>query len=617
VLGLGLSLEDAIASAILRAGSVSAGRDGGVVFNLPRRDGPCVLPAVGGVGCQYTPAAGWAQALVYRAQVLGDDACRGSIAVVHGGEASTASNGFWSALNMAATLRLPLLFFVQDNGLGISVPSSLQTPGGNIAANLASFRGLHVIDGGDASPPEAAQLIADAIAHVRSWSGPALLRLRVPRLSGHSGQDTQSYRAAAEIAAAQGADPLQRLRQWVVPRLLDEEAWRAIEQDAEREVLETLACIERRPPPDGTTATRYVFAETSSDGTIELPLQGGQWADGAAPLPATRTASTDGPRINLLTAIRRTLEHELAVNPRVAVFGEDVARKGGVHGATLGLQERFGPDRVFDTSLSEEGIIGRAVGMALAGLVPVPEIQFRKYADPATEQLHDCGMLRWRTANRYAAPIVVRMPGGFGRCGDPWHGQSNEVQFLHAIGWRLAMPATAADAVGLLRTALRGHDPTILFEHRALLDAASARSPYPGEDYVLPFGIARRVRDGRAATIVSWGAMVERCEEAVAASGIDAEILDLRTLSPWDRDAVLASVRCTGRCLVVHEDNLTAGFGAEIAAVVAREAFFSLDAPVERLAMPDVPSPHAPALLAAVLPDAARIAAALGALVEA
>jgi 2-oxoisovalerate dehydrogenase E1 component len=313
----------------------------------------------------------------------------------------------------------------------------------------------------------------------------------------------------------------------------------------------------------------------------------------------------------MLTAIRRTLEHELAINKRVTLFGEDLARKGGVHGATLGLADKFGNERVFDTSLNEEGIIGRAVGMALAGLVPVPEIQFRKYADPATEQLHDCGMLRWRTANRFAAPIIVRMAGGFGKCGDPWHCQVNEAQFVHAVGWRLAVPSTAADAVGLLRDALRGHDPTIFFEHRALLDAASARSPYPGDDYVLPFGRARLVREGRAATIVTWGGMVERCEQAVTESGLDAEILDLRTLSPWDREAVLASVRKSGRCLIVHEDNITAGFGAEIAAVIAKEVFFHLDAPIERLAMPDMPSPHAPVLLEAVLPDAARIAAAL------
>lgn len=617
VMGLGLSLEDAMASALLRAGSISAGRDGGVVFNLPRRDGPCVLPAVGGVGCQYTPAVGWAQSLLYRANVLGDAAARGSIAMVHGGDGSCASNGFWSALNIATTLRLPLLFFIQDNAIGISVPARLQTPDGNIAANLTAFRGLRLIDGGDAAPFEAAALIRDAVAHVRSWAGPTLLRLRVPRLSGHSGQDTQAYRPPAEIAAEACRDPLVRLRAQLVPHTLSEARWSEIEQAAAREVLDTLARVERQPPPEGAGAARYSFAERGADGGIELPRQGGQWADGAPALPQSSTPATDGPRLNMLTAIRRTLEHELAVNPRVSVFGEDVARKGGVHGATLGLAERFGEARVFDTSLNEEGIIGRAVGMAYAGLVPVPEIQFRKYADPATEQLNDCGIVRWRTANRFAAPIIVRMAGGFGKCGDPWHCQVNETQFVHAPGWRLAVPSTAADAVGLLRAALRGHDPTVFFEHRALLDAPAARAPYPGDDYVLPFGQARLVRGGDAATIVTWGAMVERCEQAAKESGIDAAILDLRTLAPWDRAAVLDSVRSTGRCLIVHEDNLTAGFGAEVAAVVAREAFYSLDAPVERLAMPDIPSPHAPELLQAVVPDAGRIAATLRVLVEA
>jgi 2-oxoisovalerate dehydrogenase E1 component len=313
----------------------------------------------------------------------------------------------------------------------------------------------------------------------------------------------------------------------------------------------------------------------------------------------------------MLTAIRRTLEHELEVNPRVVVFGEDVGRKGGVHAATLGLQERFGAERVFDTSLSEEGIIGRAVGLAFAGLMPVPEIQFRKYADPAAEQLNDCGTIRWRTANRFAAPMVVRMPGGFFKCGDPWHSQSNEVQFVHAIGWRVAMPSNAEDAVGLLRSALRGNDPTIFFEHRAMLDSASARRPYPGDEFVVPFGRARRVRVGGALTVVSWGAMVERCEEAIKSSGVDVELLDLRTLMPWDREATIASVCKTGRCLIVHEDNLTAGFGAEIAATLAKEAFFSLDAPIERLAMPDIPSPHNPLLLDAVLPSVEAIAASL------
>jgi 2-oxoisovalerate dehydrogenase E1 component len=241
----------------------------------------------------------------------------------------------------------------------------------------------------------------------------------------------------------------------------------------------------------------------------------------------------------------------------------------------------------------------------------VPEIQFRKYADPAAEQLNDCGTMRWRTANRFAAPMVVRMPGGFFKCGDPWHSQSNEVQFAHAIGWRLAMPSNAEDAVGLLRAALRGNDPTIFFEHRAMLDGAWARRPYPGDDYVLPFGRARCIRAGAELTVICWGAMVERCEQAAADSCIDAEVLDLRTLVPWDREAVLQSVAKTHRCLIVHEDNLSAGFGAEVAATVAREAFYELDAPIERLAMPDVPSPHNPLLLDAVLPSVAHIVQAM------
>jgi 2-oxoisovalerate dehydrogenase E1 component len=607
LLALGLELDDALAATMMRTGSPSEGRDVGVVFNLPRRGGPCVLPACGGVGTQYTPAVGWAQALRYRESVLGDTASRGSIALVHGGEASTSTNGFWAALNIATTQRLPLLFYIEDNGYGISVTSDLQTPGGNIAANLQSYRNLEILQGDGSDPFGAAGLIRTAVDHVRKGAGPVLLRVTVPRLSGHSGQDTQAYKSAEEIAGERARDPLRRLREQLVPSVLTPQAWERIEQRAKQEVEDALVRVEQRATPDPARATRYKFTERRDDGSPELQQQGGVRSDGIEPGPGTPVPQPQGPRINMLTAIRRTLEHELAVSPRVLVFGEDVGRKGGVHAATLGLQEKFGVERVFDTSLSEEGIIGRAVGMALSGLMPVPEIQFRKYAEPAMEQLNDCGSMRWRTANRFAAPMVVRMPGGFFKVGDPWHSQCNEVQFAHAIGWRLAMPSNAEDAVGLLRSALRGNDPTIFFEHRAMLDGTWARRPYPGDDFVLPFGVARIVRPGDELTIVTWGAMVERCEEAAGASQVDAEVIDLRTIVPWDREAVLASVRRTRRCLIVHEDTITAGFGAEIAAVLAREAFFDLDAPIERLAMPDIPSPHSIGLLEAVVPTVARI----------
>jgi 2-oxoisovalerate dehydrogenase E1 component len=611
VLALGLTAEDALASTMMRAGSLSEGRDIGVVFNLPRREGPCVLPACGGVGTQYTPAVGWAQSIRYYARTLRDPRFDGSIAVAHGGEASTASNGFWSALNVATTQRLPVLFFIEDNGYGISVRSDLQTPGANVAANLASFRDLQILDGDGADPLGAARLVREAVAAVRAGDGPVLLRLTVPRLAGHSGQDTQSYKSPEEIEAERSRDPLARLREQIVPDVVSEAEWIAIEQRARGEVQEALARVERRSLPDARDVTRHAFCESREDGSPQLARQGGMRADGIDPPAGSAVPRRQGPRINMVTAIRRTLERELEVNPRVLVFGEDVGRKGGVHAATLGLQEKFGAERVFDTSLSEEGIIGRAVGMALAGLVPVPEIQFRKYADPATEQLNDCGTLRWRTANRFAAPMVVRMPGGFFKCGDPWHSQSNEVQFAHAIGWRVAMPSNAEDAVGLLRAALRGEDPTLFFEHRAMLDAAWARRPYPGDEFVLPFGRASVIRPGTELTIVTWGAMVERCEQAAHESAVDVEVLDLRTLVPWDGEAVLASVGKTRRCLIVHEDNHTAGFGAEIAATLAKEAFHRLDAPVERLTMPDVPSPHSPVLLDAVLPSVPRIVATI------
>lgn len=613
LLSIGVPLEEAMAGPLARAGGYSDGRDIGVVFNYPNPNGPSALPMCGGVGAQYTPAVGWAQAIEYRRTVLGEADYEGAIAVALGGDASVATNGFWSALTIATTRQLPLLFYIEDNGFGISVRSDFQTPGGNIAANLASFGGLTIFDGDGTDPVEAARLTEAAVSFVRENRAPALLRLTVPRLSGHSAQDTQGYKSEAEIAEENARDPLPRLKDYLVPNVLAESDWAEIEASAAREVEAALEAALARPLPDPENLTRHVFSETARHGVKAVQKKGGLAAEGHILPTGTATPAPSGPRLNMAAAIRRTLEQELGVNPKLLVFGEDVGPKGGVHSVTTGLQAAFGEARVFDTSLSEEGIIGRAVGMALAGLMPVPEIQFRKYADPAVEQLHDCGTMRWRTNNRFAAPIVVRMPGGFFKCGDPWHSQTNEVQFVHAIGWRVAVPSNAEDAVGLLRASLRGNDPVIFFEHRAMLDHGWARRPWPGDDYVLPFGRAKTVREGQHITVVTWGAMVERCEQAAdkiaSATGKTVEVIDLRTLSPWDREAVLASVRRTHRCLVVHEDNATAGFGAEILATVGRECFLDLDAPLERLAMPDIPSPHNPVLLNAAVPGADGIAA--------
>jgi len=607
LLALGVPLADALGSNMGRAGGYSDGRDIGVVFNYPNPGACPALPMCGGVGAQYTPTAGWAQAIDYHRNVLGDDGYDEAMAVVLGGDASVATNGFWSALTIATTQKLPMLFYVEDNQYGISVPSTYQTPGGDIAANLASFGGLHILSGDGTEPAEAARLIDEAIAHVRGGNGPALLRLTVPRLQGHSAQDTQTYKSEEFVKAEWARDPLPKLKSCLVGALMDEAEWDGLARKAEAAVEAARAEAEARPAADPAGVTSHVFY----DG--EMQQRGGQWTRGYRAPSATETPRPEGQRINMVTAIRRTLDRELEINPRVLLFGEDIGPKGGVHAVTLGLQDKYGVERVFDTSLSEEGIIGRAVGMALAGLMPVPEIQFRKYAEPALEQINDCGTMRWRTANRFAAPMVLRMPVGFFKCGDPWHSQTNEVQFVHNPGWLVAAPSNAEDAVGLLRSALRGNDPTVFFEHRAMLDDPWARRPYPGDDYVLPFGRAKKTREGRDITIVTWGAMVPRCEEA--AKHVSADVIDLRTLMPWDRETVLDSVRRTRRCLIVHEDLRTGGFGAEIAAVVADEAFLDLDAPVARVTMPDIPSPHNPALMNWAVPSVEKIRAKIDELV--
>ena len=616
LLSLGLSIADAHGSPLGRSGGFSDGRDIGVVCNRPGSNGATVLPMAGDVGAQFTPATGWAQAITYRRQSLGDVSYAGALAVALGGEASVATNGFWSALTIATTLQLPVLFFIEDNGLGISVRGEMQTPGGDIAANLESFGNLFLRNGDGCNPAEAAELIADCVTHVRSGGGPALVRLTVPRLSSHSGPDNQrGYRTDSEIEADQARDPLPRLKAHLIPAYMSPVEWDALEQQVARDVGIGVASARGRGAPAAADVRRFVYEETPRDD--DVATFGGLTRAERKVLPSTEIPAEGGDMVRFAEAIRRTLAAELNINPKVLVFGEDVGRKGGVHLVTEGLQKRFGADRVFDTSLSEEGIIGRAVGMAVNGLVPVTEIQFRKNADPAHEQLNNCGTMRWRTANQFAAPIVVRMPGGFGKdVGDPWHSLSGEVTWAHALGWQVAMPSNAADAVGLLRSAMRSGNPTIFFEHRSLLMTSDGSAHYPGDAYLLPFGRARTVRAGDDVTVIAWGAMVHRCEDAADRFNGRVDLLDLRTIMPWDRAAVLESVRRTGKCLIVHEDTLTAGFGAEIAAVLARDAFWSLDAPVERLAVDDVPMPYHEVLLKAVLPDADSIARRIDALLR-
>ena len=621
-LALGLDLVDAIAAPMAKSGGYSDGRDIGVVCNYPnvKRDGAMLMPVCGGVGSQYSPVSGWAQSIVYRRDQLKDNAYRGAIGLSMGGDSSMSTSGFWSALNISTTSQLPHLFYIEDNGYGISVPQKVQTPGGDQVANLSAYKNLKIYDGDGTCPLEAPALISQAVDYVRRGAGTCLLRLKVPRLCGHTFQDTQTYKSHEMLAREQANDPLPKLKEYLQQSQTVKPAdWKAMEVQVQQDVRKAVILAKKRPEPDVSELTRYVYSENDHLGQTEVQLRGGLLAENHDFLkidnspetdnrPETdRVAESSGSRVNLLTAIRYTLDHELKINPKVLVFGEDVGPKGGVHAATLGLSEKYGDLRVFDTSLSEEGIMGRSVGMALAGLLPIPEIQFRKYAEPAAEQITDIGMLRWRTNNQFAAPMVVRIPGGYAGRGDPWHSMSDEVEFVHKTGWQLAMPSNAEDATGLLRYALRDNNPTIFFEHRALLDARCARRNYPGDNFIIPFGQAKTIISGEQLTVVTWGAMVERCVMAAEELNCGVEVIDLRTLQPWDRLAVICSVKKTGRCLIVHEDKLTAGFGAEIAAVLAKEAFFDLDAPIERLAMPDIPNPHNIHLLEAALPDSEKI----------
>ncbi len=608
MLGVGMSIRTAFAGPLGKATGRSGGRDIGVVHNLSPEGATdraaaeriTVLPSSGDVGSQFTPAMGWAQAAVYRSEVMKETAWEGACGISFSGDGAVATNGFWAALGASTTLNLPMIFVVEDNGFGISVPSVLQTPNGNIAENLKNFGNLLVLDGTGTDPEATAALAKKAVAHARARKSPVLLRFVVPRLVGHSGADNQAYKSAKQRADEERRDPVPILREFLLKKkFLTKAELAKFEEECERETRTALALALADAEPVPEDGIKYVFS------TPEKPQSVGGMLAETAKLPVfPQSDGANDVRLNMIEAVKRVLDEELSWNPRVLVFGEDVGVKGGVHGATVDLQRKHGVERVFDTSLSEEGIIGRSVGMALAGLVPVPEIQFRKYADPAMEQLNDCGTIRWRTNGDFAAPMVVRIPVGVGkRTGDPWHSVSGEAVFAHSIGWRIAFPSNARDAAGLMRSALRGNDPTYFLEHRALLDTAQGRALFPvQQDFTIPFGVAARVREGKRASIVAWGEMLHRAVEAAGRCGGDIDVLDLRTIIPWDKDAIYESVRKTGRVLVLHEDTHTAGFGGEIASWIAEECFTFLDAPVQRLSTADCPIAYHPNLMNAAVP---------------
>ena len=558
-------------------------------------------------GSQCLPAIGCAEAARYigrRPHLPGCTAHGDEVTYVSLGEGATSEGEFWESLNTATRLHLPVLFVVADNGYAISVRSTDQHPA-PISEMVRGIRGLHVVkmDGRDYF--EVRSKGANAIAHVRAGTGPCLVHALVTRPYSHSLSDDQKkYRAAEELADEREHDPITVLEERLIEAgALTPEAAEQMRVEAKETVRAAAEAALALPRPDPASVTDHVL------GPMPVEIDPGE--------PPAPPAGADD-LITFGETIRLTMHEQMAGDERIRVFGEDVADadadvidevpgKGGVFGITFGLQRAFGDARCFNTPLAEANIIGRAVGQAMRGLRPCAEIQFFDYVWPAMNQLRsEAATTRWRSNGAYTCPMIVRIPiGGYLQGGALFHSQSGESIFAHIPGLLIAFPSRARDAAGLLRTAFACDDPVLFLEHKHLYRQGYNRDPMPPAGWMLPFGKGAYVTRGDRATVVTWGATVHRAQLAAKEVGNDAgiEIIDLRTIAPWDHEIVAESVRRTGRVLVLHEDTLTCGFGAEIAAFVADECFEYLDAPVWRLAASDTFCAYEPSLESAILPQ--------------
>jgi 2-oxoisovalerate dehydrogenase E1 component len=532
------------------------------------------------------------------------------------GEGATSEGEFWESLNAACLERLPVVFLVEDNGYAISVPVEVQTPGGDISKLVASFPGLHVqsVDGTDFLASYRA--MQEAVGYARARKGPALVHARVTRPYSHSlSDDERLYKTPEERAAETGRDPIGRLGDLLEREELATKAeLESIVKSVEREVNEA--------------ADRAVAAEKPSKDSVLLYLYSPDVDPAGKEFESKPAPEADAKPDTMVAAINRTLKDEMAREPRILVFGEDVADcsresaleavsgKGGVFKVTHGLQRTYGGRRVFNSPLAEAAIVGRGIGMAVRGLKPVVEVQFFDYIWPAMMQIRDeMTMLRYRSNNEFSCPMVIRVAiGGYLRGGAPYHSQSGESIFAHCPGVRVVFPSNAQDAAGLLRTAIRCDDPVLFLEHKHLYRQTYNKGVYPGPDYTLPFGKAAIRRDGVDVLVVTYGALVQRALLAAQQAekhGISTMVVDLRTIAPYDWETIAHAVTRTNRVVIAHEDQMTCGFGAELAARIGSELFDQLDAPIRRVAALDVPVAYYPDLEEAILPQAADVLTAI------
>ncbi|HZT75109.1 MAG TPA: dehydrogenase E1 component subunit alpha/beta [Vicinamibacterales bacterium] len=530
------------------------------------------------------------------------------------GDGASSEGEFWEALNTACTKLLPVVFVVEDNGYAISVPVEVQTPGGDVSRLVRSFPGLHVdsIDGTDFFT--SLRTMRDAVAYARARKGPAFVHARVTRPYSHSlSDDEKLYKPPAEREAEARRDPIRRFAEFLTTQQLATDAeLAAIAADVERDTNDAAVKALAAAKPAKNTCEQWLYSPDVDP------------TSSAFDTPAVPEGKPD----TMVAAINRTLKDEMARDARIVVFGEDVADaskkdalpivsgKGGVFKLTHGLQRLYGDDRVFNSPLAEANIVGRAVGMAARGLKPVVEIQFFDYIWPAMMQIRDeLTMMRYRSGNHWSCPVVIRTPiGGYLRGGGPYHSQSGESIFAHCPGIRIAFPSNATDAAGLLRTAIRCDDPVLFLEHKHLYRQTYNKGEYPGKDYMIPFGRASLKREGDHVLVVTWGALVQRTLVAAHQAEkdhISVAVLDLRTIVPYDWEAIAAHVKRVNRLVVAHEDQVMCGFGAEIAARVSSELFEHLDAPVRRVGAKNVPVAYCPDLEEAILPQSADILKAI------